>query len=79
MKDDSKLRCEREKARGSRLRDEDPLLFFTPAFIGLSGQILITVLKHVMGDRGLTELGDLFMGKIGDAHLRVLRVLLNIA
>lgn len=26
-----------EKARGSVLRDEDPLLFFAPAFIGASG------------------------------------------
>jgi len=38
MKDDSKRCCEREeKARGSTLRDEDPLPFFAPAFIGPSG------------------------------------------
>jgi len=38
MKDDSQLCCEREeKARGSVFRDEDPLLFFAPAFIGPSG------------------------------------------
>jgi len=38
MKDDSKLGPEREeKARGSTLRDKDPLLFFAPAFIGPSG------------------------------------------
>ena len=37
-KDDSKPCCERlEKARRSTLRDQDPLFFFGPTFIGLSG------------------------------------------
>ena len=38
MKIYSKHCCEREeKARGTMLRDKDPLLFFAPTFIGPSG------------------------------------------